>query len=81
MNNFNLGFAQQLLNFVRGGGNVMQLAMQAASRNPKAAQALQMIRGKNYSQLYQTAQNMAKEYGTSVEQITSQMDISLPPEK
>lgn len=81
MNNFNLDFAQQLLRFARGGGNIMQLAMQITSRNPRAAQALQLIKGKNYSQLYNTAQNMAREYGTSVEQITSQMGITLPENK
>ena len=46
--------------------------------DPRAAQALQMLRGKNSDQLCTMAENMAKERGTSVEEIARSLGIKIP---
>ena len=46
--------------------------------DPRAAQALQMLRGKNSDQLRTMAENMAKERGTSVEEIARSLGIKIP---
>lgn len=51
---------------------------QIARSDPRAAQALQMIRGKNAQQLRTMAENMARERGTSVEQVAQQLGMKLP---
>lgn len=47
----------------------MTLMQQMAGRNPRAQQALQMVQGKTPDQLRQMAENMAKERGTTVDEI------------
>lgn len=56
----------------------MQLIAQMASRNPQAAQVLHMMQGKTPQQLRTMAENMARERGTSLEQVVSQLGIPLP---
>ena len=46
--------------------------------DPRAAQALRMLRGKNSDQLRIMAENMAKERGTSVEEIARSLGIKIP---
>ncbi|MBS6860293.1 MAG: hypothetical protein KH202_05100 [Clostridiales bacterium] len=58
-----------LINLARTGGNPMTLMQQMAGRNPRAQQALQMVQGKTPDQLRQMAENMAKERGTTVDEI------------
>ena len=58
-----------LMNLARTGGNPMTLMQQMAGRNPRAQQALQMVQGKTPDQLRQMAENMAKERGTTVDEI------------
>lgn len=67
---------------------IVQMMMQAAQRgmtpqqffqqyagNPEVAQIAKIAQGKNRDQLMQTASNMAKERGTSLETIAQQMGI------
>lgn len=58
-----------LINLARTGGNPMTLMQQMAGRDPRAQQALQMVQGKTPDQLRQMAENMAKECGTTVDEI------------
>ena len=67
---------------------IWQMMMQAAQRgmppqqffqqyagNPEVAQIAKIAQGKSQEQLMQTASNMAKERGTSLETIAQQMGI------
>lgn len=67
---------------------ILQMMMQAAQRgmspqqffqhyagNPEVAQIAKIAQGKSQEQLMQTASNMAKERGTSLETIAQQMGI------
>ena len=67
-----------MMNLARAGGNPMQLLQQLAGRNPQAAQIMQMMQGKNQRQLRTMAENMAKERGTSLEQVVKQLGIPMP---
>ena len=67
-----------ILRNIQGGANPNALLGQIARSDPRAAQALQMLQGKNSDQLRTMAENMAKERGTSVEQIAQSLGIRLP---
>ena len=67
-----------ILRYIQGGANPNALLGQMARSDPRAAQALQMLQGKNADQLRTMAENMAKERGTSVEQIARSLGIKLP---
>lgn len=58
-----------LINLARTGGNPMTLMQQMAGRDPRAQQALNMVQGKTPGQLRQMAENMAKERGTTIDEI------------
>ncbi len=57
-----------LIQAIRGGGNLMETLSQM-SGNPTVARGMQMIEGKSDSELEQLARNMAKERGTTPEEI------------
>ena len=67
-----------ILRNIQGGANPNALLGQIARSDPRAAQALQMLQGKNSDQLRTMAENMAKERGTSVDQIAQSLGIRLP---
>ena len=67
-----------LLRNIQGGANPNALLNQMARSDPRAAQALQMLQGKTTDQLRTMAENMARERGTSVEQIAQSLGIRLP---
>lgn len=69
---------QMALQMARAGKNPMPLLNTMSRQNPQLAQAMRLIQGKSPEQLRQTAENMAKERGTTLEQMTQQMGISLP---
>lgn len=73
---------QAIFRLAAGGGNPMSLIQEFLGgqnkQNPKTAQALRMIQGKNAEELEQTARNMAKEAGTTPEEILSSLGIPLP---
>ena len=66
-----------LMNAMRNGGNPMAIMQQMAAQNPQVAQAMKLMQGKTPQQLRQTAENMAKERGISVEEIARQLGIPM----
>lgn len=63
---------------MRSGSNPMALVQQMAMQNPEMRQFMQMVNGKSPAQLRQMAENMAKERGTSVEEVAQQLGIAIP---
>lgn len=74
----NNNFLFQALSMMRGGGNPMGLVQQMIGQNPRMGQAMQMIQGKNQNQLRKIAENMARERGTTLEEIAKQCGLELP---
>lgn len=66
-----------LMNAARSGGNPMQLLQQMARQDPQIRNMMKLIEGKSPQQLRQTAENMAKQRGTSVEEIARQLGIPM----
>jgi len=59
----------QIMSAVRGGQNPMQVMQRMAMNDPRAAQAMQIIRGKSSQELQQIAQNMAKERNINIAEL------------
>ena len=57
------------------GGDPLQMVRQMAGRDPRMRQFMQMVNGKSPLQLRQIAENMAKESGTTVEEIARALGI------
>ena len=68
----------QLVQMVNGGGNPMQMLMQAAPQNPLVGQVLQMTNGKTPGQMRDMAQRIAQQRGVDLDQFAQQMGIKLP---
>ena len=66
-----------MMQMMQSGRNPMQLLQQMAGQNPQAAQAMRLIQGKNPQQPRQTADNMAKKRGNSIEEIARQLGIPM----
>ena len=60
-----------------GGMRPAQFLQQMAAQNPMAAQAMNLIQGKSPEQLREIADNMAKQRGTTVDEITRQYGIPM----
>ena len=67
-----------ILRNLQGGLNPNALLSQMARSDPRVSQALQMLQGKSPDQLRQMAENMARERGTSVEQIAQSLGLKMP---
>ena len=67
-----------MASMAKSGMNPQALLMQMARSDPRAAQAMQMIQGKNAQQLKAMAENMARERGTSVAQVAQSLGLELP---
>lgn len=65
---------QMMLQAARMGMTPQQFFQQNAG-NPQVAQMAQIVQGKSRDQLMQTAANMAKERGTTLDAIAKQMGI------
>ena len=65
----------QLASLARNGGNAIQMLQRMASQNPQAAQAINLIQGKTPQQLQQIATNMAKERGTTPQEIARSLGL------
>lgn len=65
---------QMMMQAAQQGMSPQQFFQQYAG-NPEVAQIAKIAQGKNREQLMQTASNMAKERGTSLETIAQQMGI------
>lgn len=66
-----------ILQAAMGGMRPIQFLQQMEGRSPIVSQAISLIQGKTPEQLYQTANNMAKQYGTTVEEISRQYGIPI----
>lgn len=68
---------QQMIMAMRNGANPQQYVQQQAMRNPQFRQVAQVMKGKTPQQLRQTVENMAKERGTTVEQLAQQLGLPI----
>ena len=68
---------QMLVTALNNGHDPRALMGQMIGQNPQIAQAMQMIQGKSPAELQQIAQNMARERGTTVEQIAQSLGIRM----
>lgn len=68
---------QSIIRLAAGGGNPMSLVQQflGGQNDPKTAQARRMIQGKSPAELEQTARNLAREAGTTPEEVLSGLGI------
>ncbi len=67
-----------MMQMMRGGGNPNAMLQQMANQNPQVRQFMQMINGKSPQQLRQIAENVAKERGTTLNDVARQLGITLP---
>lgn len=63
---------------IKEGFNPMLLMQQAAKNDLRLNQVMQMMNGKSPDQIRNMASNMAKERGTTIEQVAQQMGIPIP---
>lgn len=68
----------QVIQMLQRGANPNQLMMQLAQSNPAVRQAMQMVNGKTPDQIRDIAQQMAKQRGIDLNQLTQQLGIRLP---
>lgn len=67
----------QAIQMLQRGANPNQLMMQLAQNNPAVRQAMQMVNGKTPDQIRDMAQQMAKQRGIDLDQLTQQLGIRL----
>lgn len=70
---------RQMVQLVMNGGNPMTMLQQMG--DPRAMQALNMLQGKSTAQLQQMAMNMARERGTTVEDVARSLGIQVPSQR
>ena len=70
---------RQMVQMVMNGGNPMTMLQQMG--DPRAMQALNMLQGKSPAQLQQMAMNMARERGTTVEDVARSLGIQVPSQR
>ena len=70
---------RQMVQLAMSGGNPMNMLQQMG--DPRAMQALNMLQGKSPAQLQQMAMNMAKERGTTVEEVARCLGIQIPSQR
>lgn len=68
----------QIINMARNGGNPMSMLTQIAGNNPQAKQVIDMMSSGNQAGLKEMAMNMAKERGTSIEDVAKNLGIEIP---
>lgn len=59
------------------GASAMQFLQKMAGQNPMVSQAMNLIQGKNTEQLQQIAENMARQRGTTIEEIARQYGLPM----
>ena len=64
-----------MMQMAKSGGNPMQMLQQMAVRDPQIRQIMQMMNGKSPQELRQMASNMARERGTTVEDVARQLGL------
>jgi len=70
---------RQMVQLVMNGGNPMGMLQKIG--DPRAMQALNMLQGKSPAQLQQMAMNMARERGTTVEEVARSLGIQIPSQR
>ena len=68
----------QMMQLMQAGKNPNAVLQMLAQNNPQVRQVIGMINGKNPAQLEQMARNMAKERGTTIEDVARSMGIQIP---
>ena len=66
-----------MIQMAMSGMRPAQFLRQMAAQNPMAAQAMNLIQGKTPEQLREIAENMAKQRGTTVEEIARQYGLPI----
>lgn len=69
--------AAAMMQMAMGGMSPMQFLQRRMGQNPQITQAMNLIQGKTPEQLHQIADNMAKQRGTTVEEIARQYGIPM----
>lgn len=69
---------QMMIQMMQSGANPMQYLQNMAGQNPQAVAMMRLIHGKTPEQLHTIAANMAKERGTTLDEVARQMGIKLP---
>lgn len=66
---------QILMQAMQNKQDPMQMLTSLAQQNPQARQVMQIVQGKSPEQLRQTVENMARERGTTVEDLARRMGL------
>lgn len=69
---------QKIVALIKGGGNPMELLGSFAQQDPQANQMMQNLGGKSPEELRTYAENMARSYGTTVDEVAKKLGITLP---
>lgn len=69
---------QMMMQMMQNRANPMQYLQNMAGQNPQAVAMMRLIQGKTPEQLHTIATNMAKERGTTLDEVARQMGIKLP---
>lgn len=68
----------QIMQMLQGGQNPAAILDMLSGVNPQVRQVRDMMRGKSPAELEQMARNMARERGTTIEDIARSMGIQIP---
>ena len=68
----------QIMQMIQGGQNPAAALDMLAQVHPQARQVRDLMRGKSPAELEQLARNMAKERGTTIEDVARSMGIQIP---
>ena len=68
----------QVMQMIQGGQNPATALDMLAQVNPQVRQVRDMMRGKSPMELEQMARNMARERGTTIEDIARSLGIQIP---
>ena len=68
----------QIQQLMQAGNNPNAVLQMLAQSNPQVRQVMSMMNGKSPAELEQMARNMAKERGTTIEDIARSMGIQIP---
>ena len=68
----------QMMQLMQAGKNPNAVLQILAQNNPQVRQVMGMINGKNPAQLEQMARNMARERGTTIDEVARSMGIQIP---
>ena len=67
----------QAIQALQKGANPNQLMMQLVQQNPAVRQAMQMVNGKTPDQIRDMAQQIARQRGIDLSQLTRQLGIKI----